>query len=155
MHYKSTKHYVNDDNDIKVFFTVDHNTCPLCYSTIEEMDDLELDCGHRFCFGCISKWKNDHNLCPQCDEPIDNEEQILLPYNEMDEEEDEDYEEINYEPLSQWYTQSLKGIPDYNEAVEQNDPMFGEVFNNEMYAFAMNYNVLRIMSGMGGLSYSN
>jgi hypothetical protein len=26
---------------------------------------------------------------------------------------------------------------------------------NNLYLFAMNYNVLRIMSGMGGLAYSN
>ena len=38
--------------------------CPICYNQFNTLS--ELQCGHRFCNQCISKWLQDKNTCPTC-----------------------------------------------------------------------------------------
>jgi len=41
-------------------------TCSICFDKVDE-DKGTLQCGHVFCFSCISTWaKQGSTLCPQC-----------------------------------------------------------------------------------------
>ena len=52
---------------------------------------------------------------------------------------------------------TVTGIAEMGESTGPHapSPLSGEEFKMELNIYAINYNVLRIMSGMGGLAYSN
>jgi hypothetical protein len=57
------------------------------------------------------------------------------------------------------YKDTIPGTGDYDDIVDyQNDLFVSNTLNNpnneRLRIFAMNYNILRIMSGLGGLSYA-
>ena len=39
--------------------------CPICLEQIDPEAGV-LDCGHKFCFRCISEWARNSPLCPLC-----------------------------------------------------------------------------------------
>jgi hypothetical protein len=52
-------------------------------------------------------------------------------------------------------TCNLSGIDNTTLLLTVSNNAVGAVTSSSVYVFATNYNVLRVMSGMGGLAYSN
>ena len=127
------------NNGIDVFINVDDDECILCMNAIDRDNSERLHCHHHFCKSCIDQWFDVYHHCPLCDNSNaivlwENKQNVV--YNESVEEVDDDDIEVPY--------------PDMRHNLNLN---FGDTTTLEIYA--MNYNVLRIMSGLGGLSYSN
>ncbi|KAJ6220674.1 hypothetical protein RDWZM_006486 [Blomia tropicalis] len=47
------------------------NRCPICLETIERRATA-YDCGHQFCYDCISQWMQQRNRCPLCRQVVRN-----------------------------------------------------------------------------------
>jgi hypothetical protein len=62
--------------------------CPICYETIGEKNCCVTECGHSFCFKCVTKALTMNNACPCCRAQLLEEEEI----DEGEEEDDEDSE---------------------------------------------------------------
>ncbi len=118
----------------------DENLCIICYDRGKE---VKTECGHEYCIKCIVKIKN----CAMC------RKKLLMPLicekvkNKLigiDDNEDKkqtnhyDNEEINDDEFNYNY------IPNSSNRENMN-------FND----YATSYNVLRILSGMGGLAYNS
>ncbi|KAL3317857.1 E3 ubiquitin-protein ligase rnf8 [Cichlidogyrus casuarinus] len=56
----------------------DHFSCPVCGNILAKVHSL--NCGHNFCYLCISKWRKHSIKCPICRETID----FLAPSNNTD-----------------------------------------------------------------------
>jgi hypothetical protein len=52
-----------------VTFTEETN-CPVCYEGFQENKIIKTDCGHCFCFDCVTKFTKHKNNCPMCRGPI-------------------------------------------------------------------------------------
>ncbi len=85
MDYDIIKYYVKND-DTKLIENKQYNaflnkynyktigndeTCVICYDN--NGTKLPIECGHKFCVPCITKWKfiEQHNECPYCRQTID------------------------------------------------------------------------------------
>ena len=112
--------------------------CSICLEKILNDDKHITSCNHSFHEECMARWMSLNNSCPLCRKHLD-----LHIYDNDDEEyyDDEDYP-INY-----------MRIMNANNTISNsnNTPLP----DGSLRIFAVNYNVLRIMSGMGGLSYSS
>ncbi len=113
--------------------------CSICLENIinEEHKNITT-CNHIFHSECMAKWMSLNHNCPLCRKNLD-----LNIYDEIDVEENDDYDNpINY-----------MRIMNANNTISNsnNTPLP----DGSVRIFAVNYNVLRIMSGMGGLSYSS
>mmetsp|Transcript_1359 Transcript_1359/g.2114 ORF Transcript_1359/g.2114 Transcript_1359/m.2114 type:complete len:297 (+) Transcript_1359:74-964(+) len=53
-------------------------TCPLCMSPLK--DPALTECGHVFCWDCISEWCSDQDICPLCRQNI-HLHSLLCLYN--------------------------------------------------------------------------
>ena len=58
--------------------------CPICYEFIGEKNCCVTECGHNFCFKCVTKALTMNNACPCCRAQL---------FEEEEEEEDSEYEE--------------------------------------------------------------
>lgn len=116
-----------ENNGIDVFLNISDNECILCMNEIDKHDSHKLDCNHYFCKSCINVWLEERNDCPLCSNEINK-------INNLDE----------FDEFDEIYKTHLINNMD-------NTP-----FNNStLYSYAVNYNMLRIISGLGGLVYSN
>ncbi|KAL3317858.1 E3 ubiquitin-protein ligase rnf8 [Cichlidogyrus casuarinus] len=56
----------------------DQFVCPICRNLLAKVHSL--NCGHNFCYSCISGWKNHSVKCPMCRENI----KCVAPSNNTD-----------------------------------------------------------------------
>lgn len=72
--------------------------CPICYEVIGEKNCCVTECGHRFCFKCVTKALSVNNSCPCCraqlleeeeDDESEYEEDDDSDVDQSDDEEDE------------------------------------------------------------------
>jgi hypothetical protein len=117
--------------------------CSICLENIINEEHKKITtCNHIFHEECMAKWILQNNSCPLCRKNID-----LNIYGRNDEENDGDSDS--------------DGDDDYDNPIINNSNTNNNIsYNNtllpdSLHVFAANYNVLRIMSGMGGLSYSS
>ena len=120
--------YDFDKNGIDVFIVIDDDTCPLCLELVDNKQ--RLICDHNICSSCMNHWRETQRGCPLCKDFSDKAIVVWIEPNEP----------------------STNHIPD-----DLYDSMFptSGILSSELHVYAVNYNVLRIMSGLGGLSYSN
>lgn len=65
--------------------------CPICYECIGEKNCCVTECGHRFCFKCVTKALSVNNSCPCCRaQLLEEEDDDESEYEEEEEEEDDD-----------------------------------------------------------------
>ena len=130
--------YIDDNQMVQVSFDDDieppiddipiiklTSSCPICLCAIE--NKYETECGHIFCDACIKQWICVHNNCPVCRHNFTSSES-----DDPDGFKDEDDQDNN----------------------DQDDKIKIPPID-DLFIYATNYNVLRIMAGMSGLSYSN
>jgi len=65
--------------------------CPICYEVIGEKNNCVTECGHSFCFKCVTKALTMNNACPCC------RTQLVEELEDSDESELEDSDESEYE----------------------------------------------------------
>ena len=63
--------------------------CPICFEFIGEKNCCVTECGHSFCFKCVTKALTMNNACPCC--------RAQLLEEEEDEDDEEDEEDSEYE----------------------------------------------------------
>jgi hypothetical protein len=51
---------------INVFTSTEETFCPVCYENLEEKKIVKTDCGHSFCFDCVTKFTKNCKNCPMC-----------------------------------------------------------------------------------------
>ena len=123
---------MNNENVIEVFIKVGDDECPLCLKIITDNEKKTLNCQHNFCLSCIDKWINNnmlHKMCPLCECSVLKSVEQLYPDDTID----------TIDPI--------------NTCLEFLD--FEQTNSISLPIYAQTYNMLRIISGMGGLSYSN
>lgn len=64
------------ENNYKIYFNIKiikqpieiKNVCAICLDELIEETIATLNCGHSFCYHCISEWllKSEHMDCPSC-----------------------------------------------------------------------------------------
>lgn len=65
--------------------------CPICYEVIGEKNCCVTECGHRFCFKCVTKALSVNNSCPCCRaQLLEEEEDDESEYEEEDDDSDVD-----------------------------------------------------------------
>ena len=110
--------------------------CSICLENIINEEHKKITtCNHTFHEECMAKWMSLNHSCPLCRKNLD-----LNIYDEIDEENDNDGNDnpiINNSNTNNNISYNNTSLPD------------------SLHVFAMNYNVMHIMSGMGGLSYSS
>jgi hypothetical protein len=115
------------------------DVCPICYEELNE--NIAIDCGHQFHHDCIYEWLKHQQNCPLCRHdtviPVDKRlvvydpeiESVIVPY---------DIPEVIVIPDQDFY--------------HNFDHL--DLSRGTLQVFATSYNMIRIMSGMSGLSYS-
>jgi hypothetical protein len=115
--------------------------CSICLENIiNEEHKTITSCKHIFHAECMAKWMSLNHNCPLCRKNLD-----LDIYDEIvnDEENDGDSNDDGDNPI-------------INNSITNNNISYNYTsLPDSLHVFAANYNVLRIMSGMGGLSYSS
>lgn len=111
--------------------------CGICCEALSESDQHErlLDCKHDTYFHaeCLQEWFEKEKCCPLCRGAIFKPKD-LVPYKE-----------ISYYPFAiQPETYQPSGHINWTK-----------IYNPTLQIYAVNYNVLKVMSGMGGMMYSN
>jgi hypothetical protein len=48
------------------FPVTEETNCPVCYEAFQEKKIIKTQCGHCFCFDCITKFTKHKNNCPMC-----------------------------------------------------------------------------------------
>jgi hypothetical protein len=121
------------------------DTCAVCHENLHE--HTVIDCGHAFHYECIIEWLKHQQNCPLCRRntaiPIDKRmimydpaiEKAIVPY----------VPEIRDLPPD-----AIQGFAD-----DYYDRFIDGTFSSTLTVYATSFNVLRIMSGMGSLIYSN
>ena len=67
--------------------------CPICYEVIGEKNCCVTECGHRFCFKCVTKALSVNNSSPCCRaQLLEEEEDDDSEYEEDDDSDDEEDE---------------------------------------------------------------
>ena len=136
--------YINLNNIVNN--NIEHIDCSICLEKIVNDDKHITSCNHTFHEECITKWMSLNHNCPLCRKNLD-----LNIYDEIvnDEENDgdgnDDYDEYD-NPINTNINNS-----NTNNNISYNNTSLPD----SLHVFAVNYNVLRIMSGMGGVSYSS
>jgi hypothetical protein len=64
--------------------------CPICYEVIGEKNCCVTECGHRFCFKCVTKSLTVNNACPCCRAQLLEEDDLIEEDDESEYEEDDD-----------------------------------------------------------------
>lgn len=130
------------NNGIDVFINITDDECILCLNHIDPHNSERLHCDHHFCRSCIHVWYETNHECPLChnnmaivlwDSGVDKTDNQIQPWNN----DIDDMPDIDID--------SYQGYPHF----------FDYKSTSELKVYAVNYNILRIMSGLGGLSYSN
>ena len=116
--------------------------CSICLENIINEEHKKITtCNHTFHEECMVRWMSLNHSCPLCRKNLD-----LNIYGRNDEENDgdsnDDYDE---------YDNPIINNSNTNNNISYNNTSLPD----SLQVFAVNYNVLRIMSGMGGLSYSS
>jgi hypothetical protein len=119
-----------------------HNSteCPITYEEFEDDDEVIVtSCKHVFLRANIEGWFENHSTCPLCRKNI-----MQKDHNPND-------------PLNQNNPSNPPGIQIYAQNYNPNDPLNQNNPSNPpgIQIYAQNYNVMRIMSGMAGLAFSN
>lgn len=75
--------YFEDDLEYNLFDLKDTNySCNICYDTFEDVETIELDCGHIFHKECCKLHvKNNNKLCSMCRTDITDDKILLLEIN--------------------------------------------------------------------------
>ena len=122
-------------NSLEVYIKIDNDVCPQCMDHIEINDNRELGCQHNFCKTCIDDWLTEHCLCPLCGYNVNGQIEMVD-------------RRISIEEIDDDYPNITSHINNYNyENIDYNLPA-------KLLVYAHSYNILRIMSGIGGLQYS-
>jgi len=114
--------------------------CSICLENIINEEHKKITtCNHIFHEECMAIWILQNNSCPLCRKNLDSN-----TYDEdNDEENDGDENNDGDNPI-------------INNSITNNNISYNNTsLPDSLHVFAVNYNVLRIMSGMGGLSYSS
>jgi hypothetical protein len=115
--------------------------CSICLEKIVNDDKHITSCNHTFHEECMAIWMSLNNSCPLCRKNLD-----LHIYDEIDDDEEIDEYNDGYDD---------DGNPIYiNRSINNSNTNNNISYNNtslpdSLHVFAVNYNVLRIMSGMG------
>jgi hypothetical protein len=64
--------------------------CPICYEVIGEKNCCVTECGHRFCFKCVTKSLTVNNACPCCRAQLLEEDDVVEEDDESEYEDDDD-----------------------------------------------------------------
>lgn len=134
------------NNGIDVFLNISDDECILCMNYIDPHNSKRLHCHHHFCETCVLNWFETNHDCPLCH----NDMAIVC------------WDGKSGEPNNQivrWDGNS--GKPDQQIDIDDLPLSFPYEYRSDyksmhtLEMYAMNYNILRIMSGCGGLAYSN
>ena len=80
-------------------------TCPICWESLDSKKNYSItNCGHTFCFKCITKYATINNTCPMCrSELYEEETNIVSEEEDDDEEEEEEEEDDDYDDEDDYY----------------------------------------------------
>jgi hypothetical protein len=116
------------------------NNCPICYETIGHNNNYTTECGHNFCFECISTAYQRNHKCPLC------RANYKCPKSQGGEIKPircdnfgTDGDGYNVRP-NLGENQLSIGIPQQQRLIR---------------VYPVNYNILARMSGLGGIQYTN
>ena len=113
--------------------------CSICLENIINEETKQItSCNHTFHEECMAKWMSLNHSCPLCRKNLD-----LNIYGRNDEENDGDSNDD--------YDNPIINNSNTNNNISYNNTSLPD----SLHVFAVNYNVLRTMSGMGRLSYSS
>ena len=131
--------YINLNNNVNN--NIEHIGCSICLENILNDDKHITSCNHIFHKECMARWMSLNHSCPLCRKNLD-----LNIYGRNDEENDGDSnDDYDYDDN-----------PIINNSNTNNNISYNNTsLPDSLHVFAMNYNVMHIMSGMGGLSYSS
>ena len=117
--------------------------CSICLENIIYEEHKKITtCKHTFHKECMARWMSLNHNCPLCRKNLD-----LNIYDENDEdEENDDVNDFGNDDNTIINNSNTNNNISYNNT---------SLPDGSLHVFAVNYNVLRIMSGMGGLSYSS
>ena len=73
-------------------FVKDTQECCICFEVIGNINNCTTQCGHSFCFECISKSLTKKNTCPICRHKLVEDETIVNDNDYMDYEDTDDDE---------------------------------------------------------------
>ena len=124
-------------NNMDVHLEIDYDTCPLCINHIEINNNKILGCSHNYCSSCINEWLETHCSCPLCNYNINGQIELFID-EYINKSNDIHIEEIDDYPIDTSFN--------YNN-IDYNLP-------KKLLVFSHTYNIMRIMSGMSGLTYS-
>lgn len=116
----------NHDDNYNDIIVFIKDECPICYDQINDL--FITHCNHHFCNSCIHKWAKTKNSCPLCRSLLN----FMTIYENIPEEKNEPFDP--FDPF------------------DENSELY---MDNFIYITELNSNILRMMSGMAGLSYSN
>lgn len=149
-------------------------TCSICLYPVYQNEYINTQCGHKFCLGCFMAHITFNNrmlnnsACPLCRHSLQynrrlppNKKKCKLPCGHM----------LSYKSFCRTIDPS-KSFNRYkccfcrqhyyftyhkHETSEHDNIYMGNdnIYTGNIYAYAMTYNMLRLMSGMAGLSFSS
>lgn len=127
----------NDFNDfleeISQIKIEDHPECPVCLENITDPTKIvKTCCNHVYCQSCYDKI----NVCALCRRNLNKQHNRHIHQNNN---------QIN----------QINQNNQINNEININQDFDFDIQNQGMRIYATNYNVLRIMSGMGGIAYSS
>lgn len=130
-------------NVLEVHLEIDYDTCPLCMDHIEDNNSKVLGCQHNFCLSCIDGWLKEHCVCPLCDYNVNGQIEIVK-------------DKFN-PPIGPIGVGPCPiGPPGPPGPVNPNYSYVNTDYDlpSDIVVVNTSLNVLMIMSGMAGLSYS-
>ena len=95
--------------------------CPICYEVIGEKNCCVTECGHRFCFKCVTKALSVNNSCPCCRAQLLEEEDDDSEYEEEEEDDDSDIDQSDYEEdesAEERRVAQLLSIQEFNDNID-------------------------------------
>jgi hypothetical protein len=124
--------------------------CSICLENIINEEHKKITtCNHIFHEECMARWMSLNHNCPLCRKNLD-----LDIYDEINVEENDDGDvNDDYDDYDEYDNPINRHINNSN--TNNNISYNNTSLPDSLHVFAMNYNVLRIMSGMGGVSYSS
>lgn len=134
--------YINLNNIVNniVNSNIEHIDCSICLEKIVNDDKYITSCNHTFHEECIARWMLLNHNCPLCRKHFDYE---VDGYNDESDGDGNGNDDVNDNPIIN------------NSNTNNNISYNNTSLPDSLHVYAVNYNMLRIMSGMGGLSYSS
>ena len=110
--------------------------CPICF---ENPADYFTECGHGYCITCLSLI----NKCAMCRKSLLRSMLCVEINCKVKRTNDTNINRYSF------------AIPNPEDYQPSGTTPWSRIDNTEIRIYSTNYNVLRIMSGLGGLAYSN